>query len=126
MVAPSAALISPRGKVLENEMPRRLAKACSMKMTRAAVRTSWRIWLKKILSPIALGYSNGANIAAAELFLRPEFLRPEVVAGANLAERLHVAERPRPDIAGTGEQRLVALEISVRPEPIAMALPSGQ
>jgi phospholipase/carboxylesterase len=83
MVAPGAALLSPRGKVLENGMPRffrRLAegvfdeddvraRAHELADFVAAAREHYRI-----AAPIALGYSNGANIAAAVMLLRPEAL----------------------------------------------------
>ena len=74
MIAPTASLLSPRGKVLENGMPRffrrlaegvfdeedvrRRANELADFVTNARARYG-------IASPIALGYSNGANIAAA-------------------------------------------------------------
>ncbi len=83
MVAPGAALLSPRGKVLENGMPRffrRLAegvfdetdvrvRAHELADFVAAAREHYGL-----AAPIALGYSNGANIAAAVMLLRPEAL----------------------------------------------------
>src|SRR5262249_11765205 len=83
MVAPGAALLSPRGKVLEQGMPRffrRLAegvfdeddvraRAHELADFVAAAREHYRIG-----APVALGYSNGANIAAAVMLLRPEAL----------------------------------------------------
>ena len=83
MVAPGAPLLSPRGKVLENGMPRffrRLAegvfdendvraRAAELADFVAAARAHYRI-----AAPIALGYSNGANIAAAVMLLQPETL----------------------------------------------------
>jgi len=82
---PSAALLSPRGKVLENGMPRffrRLAEGVFdledlQKRTReladfvATAADRYDIDNKNI---IAVGYSNGANIAASILLLRPETL----------------------------------------------------
>jgi phospholipase/carboxylesterase len=82
-VAPGVALLSPRGKVLENGMPRffrRLAegvfdeadvraRAHELADFVAAAREHYRL-----AAPIALGYSNGANIAAAVMLLRPETL----------------------------------------------------
>src|SRR5262249_30985504 len=83
MIAPTASLLSPRGKVLENGMPRffrrlaegvfdeddvrRRANELADFVTNARARYG-------IASPIALGYSNGANIAAAVLLLRPSEL----------------------------------------------------
>jgi predicted esterase len=80
---PNAKLLSPRGKVLENGMPRffrRLAEGVFdledlQKRTReladfvAAAADRYDIDNKNI---IAVGYSNGANIAASVLLLRPE------------------------------------------------------
>ena len=89
-LAPGAALLSPRGKVLENGMPRffrRLAEGVFDEedlvkrtheladfVTRAAEHYGFDA--KKI---IALGYSNGANIAASLLLLRPEVLHGGVL-----------------------------------------------
>src|ERR1043166_9316322 len=82
---PNAALLSPRGKVLENGMPRffrRLAEGVfdleDLKhrtneladfVTAAAQHYGFATD-----NVIAVGYSNGANIAAAMLLLRPEIL----------------------------------------------------
>lgn len=80
MVAPGAALLSPRGKVLEHGMPRffrRLAegvfdeedvraRAHELADFVEAARARYGIG-----APTALGYSNGANIAAAIMLLRP-------------------------------------------------------
>jgi phospholipase/carboxylesterase len=79
---PDAALLSPRGKVLENGMPRffrRLAEGVFDEedliqrtheladfISAAAVRYGF-----KETELIAVGYSNGANIAASLLLLRP-------------------------------------------------------
>lgn len=87
---PGAALLSPRGKVLENGMPRffrRLAegvfdeedvvrRAGELADFVTAAATQYEFDPKRV---IAVGYSNGANIAAAVLLLRPE-----VLAGAVL------------------------------------------
>jgi phospholipase/carboxylesterase len=82
---PSAALVSPRGKVLENGMPRffrRLAegvfdledlkhRANELADFVAAAAQHYGFASDNV---IAVGYSNGANIAAAMLLLRPEIL----------------------------------------------------
>lgn len=82
---PTAALLSPRGKVLENGMPRffrRLAEGVFdledlQKRTHeladfvAAAADRYDIDNKNIM---AVGYSNGANMAASVLLLRPEAL----------------------------------------------------
>ena len=79
-VAPGAALLSPRGQVLENGMPRffrRLAegvfdaedvrrRAGDLARFIAEARAAYGIG-----APVALGFSNGANIAAAVRLLHP-------------------------------------------------------
>jgi phospholipase/carboxylesterase len=91
MVAPGAPLLSPRGKVLEHGMPRffrRLAegvfdeddvraRAHELADFVAAAREHYRL-----AAPIALGYSNGANIAAAVMLLRPETLAGAILLRA--------------------------------------------
>jgi phospholipase/carboxylesterase len=87
-VAPGAPLLSARGKVLENGMPRffrRLAegvfdendvrrRAHELADFVAEAREAYGL-----AAPTALGYSNGANIAAAVLLLRPEALAGAVL-----------------------------------------------
>ena len=87
-VAPGSALLSPRGKVSENGMPRffrRLAegvfdlddlKARAQELGDFVERARAHYRLPK---PIALGFSNGANIATALLLLRPEALAGAVL-----------------------------------------------
>lgn len=104
-VAPGAALLSPRGAVLENGMPRffrRLAegifdeddlrrRAHDLAEFVAASRATYGL-----AAPIALGFSNGANIAAALLMLRADAL-----AGAILLRPMPpFVEPPRSDLAG--------------------------
>ena len=83
MVAPGAPLLSPRGKVLEHGMPRffrRLAEGVFDEedvLARAHELADFVEAARKeydIIAPVALGYSNGANIAAALMLLRPEVL----------------------------------------------------
>jgi phospholipase/carboxylesterase len=83
MIAPGASLLSPRGKVLEHGMPRffrRLAEGVFDEedvRTRAHELADFIEAARKaygIAAPVALGYSNGANIAAAVMLLRPEAL----------------------------------------------------
>jgi predicted esterase len=87
---PNAALLSPRGKVLENGMPRffrRLAEGVfdleDLKYRTneladfvAAAAQHYGFASNRV---IAVGYSNGANIAASMLLLRPELLRGAVL-----------------------------------------------
>jgi predicted esterase len=89
-LAPTAALLSPRGKVSENGMPRyfrRLAEGVfDLEDLRArtheladfveAAAQRYRLDSERIF---AVGFSNGANIAASMLLLRPQ-----VLAGAIL------------------------------------------
>jgi phospholipase/carboxylesterase len=86
----NAALLSPRGKVLENRMPRFFRRPAEgvfdledlQKRTHeladfvAAAADRYEIDAKNL---IAVGYSNGANIAASALLLPPE-----IFAGAIL------------------------------------------
>ena len=86
----SASLLSPRGKVLENGMPRffrRLAEGVFdledlKKRTHEladfviAAAKHYKIDVKNM---VAVGYSNGANIAASILLLRPEIFPAAVL-----------------------------------------------
>jgi predicted esterase len=106
-LAPGAALLSPRGKVLENGMPRffrRFAEGVfdleDLKFRTyeladfvEAASTVYSFDPSKV---IAVGYSNGANIAASMLLLRPRLL-----AGAVLFRPMVplVPEAP-PDLSG--------------------------
>jgi phospholipase/carboxylesterase len=92
MIAPGAALLSPRGKVLENGMPRFFRrhaegvfdiddlKARALELAGFVERARAHYGLAK---PIAVGFSNGANVAAAILLLRAD-----VFAGAILIRAL--------------------------------------
>src|ERR1700682_3042285 len=89
-IAPGAALLSPRGKVLEHGMPRffrRLSmgvfdledlkfRTQELAGFTAEAAKHYGFDAKRLL---ALGYSNGANIAASLMLLQPE-----VLAGAIL------------------------------------------
>ncbi len=104
-VAPGSALLSPRGAVLEKGMPRffrRLAegvfdeedlrrRAQDLAAFVAAARQRYGL-----AAPLALGFSNGANIAAALLLLQPE-----VLAGAVLVRPMvPLVDPPPADLAG--------------------------
>jgi phospholipase/carboxylesterase len=103
MVAPDAALLSPRGKVLEGEMPRFFRRVRPGVFDEDDVRRNaddladFVQQARKaygIPAPIALGYSNGANMAAAVLLLRPG-----VLAGAALLRAtLPLSSPPRPNL----------------------------
>ncbi|MBV9713399.1 MAG: alpha/beta hydrolase [Ktedonobacteraceae bacterium] len=91
ILAPGAALLSPRGKVLENGMPRffrRLAEGV-FDLEDLKVRTqeladfveaASKIYAFDAQHVIAVGFSNGANIAASMLLLRPEVLTGAVLS----------------------------------------------
>ena len=100
MVAPGAALLSPRGDVLERGMPRffrRFAEGVFDEddvRRRADALADFVTDARKaygIATPVALGYSNGANIAAAVLLLRPG-----VLAGAILWRAMMPLAAPQP------------------------------
>jgi phospholipase/carboxylesterase len=105
MVAPGAPLLSPRGKVLENGMPRFFRRFAEGKFDEEDVRlranelADFVVAARKhygIAASIALGYSNGANIAAAILLLRPR-----VLAGAILLRATLPLSQPAPtDLTG--------------------------
>ena len=104
-IAPGAALLSPRGNVLEGDMPRffrrfREGLFDQEDVRRRAAELSHFVTEARraygLAQPFALGYSNGANIAAAVLMLHPEIL-----AGAILLRAMApLAEPPRPDLSG--------------------------
>src|SRR5215471_17176712 len=129
---PSASLLSPRGKILENGMPRffrRLAEGVfdleDLKtrtneladFLAAAVR-HYKLAADHI---VGVGYSNGANIAASMLLLRPEIMQATVLFRAmvplipdNLPDLSSVrvwigAGNQDPIVATSETQRLVDL-----------------
>jgi phospholipase/carboxylesterase len=105
MISPGSALLSPRGKILENGMPRffrRLAEGVfdeeDVKF-RANELADFVVEARRahgLEAPVAVGFSNGANIAAALLMLRPEAL-----AGAALLRAMvPLSSAPQVDLAG--------------------------
>lgn len=105
MASPGSALLSPRGKILENGMPRffrRLAEGVfdeedvrfrANELTDFVTEARAAYGLE---APIALGFSNGANIAAAMLMLRPDAL-----AGAALLRAMvPLQDAPKADLSG--------------------------
>ncbi|MCE6957813.1 alpha/beta hydrolase [Cereibacter sphaeroides] len=90
-VAPGAALLSPRGAVLEHGRPRFFRRLAEGIFDEADVRRRVHDLADFVLAareryrldaPLALGFSNGANIAAAVLHLRPEALAGAVLLRA--------------------------------------------
>jgi phospholipase/carboxylesterase len=104
-LAPAAALLSPRGKVLENGMPRffrRMAEGVfdlDDLMGRTAELADFVARARvaySIEKPLAVGFSNGANIAASMLLTRPEVLSGAVLMRATLP----FAPEQTPSLAG--------------------------
>jgi phospholipase/carboxylesterase len=93
MIAPGATLLSPRGKVLENGMPRFFRRLADGIFDEDDVRRRAGEVADFVMeargrygmpAPIALGYSNGANTAAAMLLLRPEVLAGAILLRATV------------------------------------------
>ncbi|MEL6062257.1 MULTISPECIES: alpha/beta hydrolase [unclassified Methylobacterium] len=105
MLAPDAALLSPRGAVLENGMPRFFRRLAEGVFDEADLRRRSHDLAGFVAAardhyglgaPLALGFSNGANIAAALLMLRPE-----IQAGAVLMRPMvPFADPPAAELAG--------------------------
>jgi phospholipase/carboxylesterase len=90
-VAPGAGLLSPRGRTLEAGMPRffrRLAEGVFDEDDLRLRTHELADFIERaraeygLPAPIALGFSNGANIAAAMLLLRPEVLSGAILLRA--------------------------------------------
>ncbi len=121
MLSPGAALLSPRGKVSEGGMPRffrRLAegvfdhddvraRADELADFVAAARGAYGL-----AAPVAVGFSNGANVAAAVLMRRPD-----AFAGAVLLR----AMVPLPEPAAGGLDGRPVLILSGSADPIVPA-----
>lgn len=105
MVAPGASMLSPRGKVLEGAMPRffrRLAEGVFDEDDLRRRTHELADFVEEararygLAAPIAVGFSNGANIAASLLLLRPE-----VLAGAALLRAMSpFANPPQAELKG--------------------------
>ena len=145
-LSPGSALLSPRGNVTENGMPRffrRLAEGvfdlADLKVRTAeladfiaAARMSYGIE-----APVAVGFSNGANIAAALLLTRPQVLHGAVL----LRAMLPFEPEPLPDLAGkpvlllsgsndtmisaAGRERLAAVLQAAGADLVYKVLPTG-
>jgi phospholipase/carboxylesterase len=90
-VAPGRSLLSPRGRVLENGMPRFFRRFTEGKFDEDDIRVRSAELAEfigkareahNLKAPIALGFSNGANIAAALLVLNPNLLAGAVLLRA--------------------------------------------
>jgi phospholipase/carboxylesterase len=126
-IAPGAALLSPRGNVFEGGMPRFFRRfreglfdeddvrrrAAELSHFIAEARRAYAL-----AQPIALGYSNGANIAAAVLLLHPK-----TFAGAILLRAMApLAEPPRADLSGVPVLILSGLNDPIAPRSSAEKL----
>ena len=120
-VATGAALVSPRGKVLEGGMPRFFRRLAEGVFDEEDVRRRANELADfvedargayRLAAPLAVGFSNGANIAAAVLQLRPE-----VLAGAVLLRAMAPLKDP-PDVDLTGRPVLI---LSGAMDPIVSA-----
>jgi phospholipase/carboxylesterase len=118
-IAPGTALLSPRGNVLEGDMPRYFRRFREGLFDEEDVRrragelASFVAEARRAYGldqPLALGYSNGANIAAAVMLLHPETL-----AGAILLRAMApLSEPPKAILSG-----VPVLILSGSSDPIA-------
>lgn len=108
---PGAALLSPRGQVLEHGMPRffrRLAEGVFdiddlVRRTHELadfVDAARRTYDMGPAAPVAVGFSNGANIAAATLLLRPGTLGGALL----LRPMVPIVPDPLPALGGVAVQ----------------------
>ncbi|WP_351232386.1 alpha/beta hydrolase [Streptomyces sp. NPDC002133] len=106
-LAPGAPLLSPRGTVLEGTMPRFFRRLREGVFDEADlreradelaefIRTAGGSYGLEPGSLVAVGFSNGANMAAAMLLLHPELLAGAVL----IAAMPPLAEPPAADITG--------------------------
>ncbi|HEY1779553.1 MAG TPA: alpha/beta hydrolase [Roseiarcus sp.] len=126
-IAPGAALLAPRGNVLEGAMPRFFRRFREGLFDEEDVRRrageladfvgeARRAY--GLAQPFAIGYSNGANIAAAVLLLHPKAL-----AGAILMRAMApLTEPPAPDLSGVPVLILSGLNDPIVPRSTAEKL----
>jgi len=107
MIDPDAAILSPRGKTLENGMPRFFRRFAEgkfdirdLRFRTAELADFVSLASKKYgfdpKSVVAVGYSNGANIGASLLLLRPETLSRAILFRAMLP----LSPEKLPDLSG--------------------------
>jgi phospholipase/carboxylesterase len=121
LISPGSALLSPRGKVLENGMPRFFRRHAEGVFDEDDVRQRAHELADFVEAarkaygigrPVAVGYSNGANIAAAMMLLRPD-----VLSGAALLRAMvPLSHAPKVDLSGKR-----ALMVSGKHDPIIAA-----
>jgi len=126
MIAPGSALLSPRGKILEGGMPRFFRRLAEGVFDEADVRHRANELADFIAeareayglaAPVAVGFSNGANIAAAVLTLRPEALAGAVL----LRAMVPLSDARAGDLRGKG-----VLLLSGAADPIIPAENAGR
>ena len=136
-VAPGAALLSPRGNVLENGAPRFFKRLAEGVFDPQEVRSRGEELARFIqaatnryaIDPeriFALGYSNGANAASTVMFIRPGLIRgailfrpmlvyePEKSADLNGSSVFISAGRMDPIVPATSVEHLAELFRSAR------------
>ena len=127
MIAPGAALLSPRGKVLEGGAPRFFRRLREGVFDEADVRfraaelagfVAEARAAYGLPAPIAVGFSNGANIAAATLLTHPEALAGAVL----LRAMVPLADPPVADLSGKGVLLLSGAVDPIVPEENAARL----
>jgi predicted esterase len=125
---PGAAILSPRGQVLENGMPRFFRRIREGLFDEADLRRRTQDLADFVgdaaaayhLSPerlIAVGYSNGANVAASVLLLRPEAFSRAILWHAQVP----LEPEPLPDL-----QRHHVLITGGRSDPIVQPAATEQ
>jgi phospholipase/carboxylesterase len=127
MIAPGSALLSPRGKVLEGGMPRFFRRLREGVFDEEDVRrradelTDFVTAARDaygLKAPVAVGFSNGANIAAAMLLRRPEALAGAVL----LRAMVPLTDPPVVSIPGTPVLLLSGVADPIVPEENARRL----
>lgn len=105
MISPGAALLSPRGRVLEHGMPRFFRRLAQGVFDEDDVRRRTRELgdfvadarqRYGIKAPVAVGFSNGANIAAALLLLKPDVLSGAIL----LRAMVPLSDPPKAELNG--------------------------
>ena len=127
-IAPGAAVLSPRGRILENGMPRffrRLAEGVfdqdDLRLQTAAlarfIEAASRKYAIKPERIIAIGYSNGANVASSVMLTRPDLLRAAVL----FRPMVPFVPQSSPDLNG-----VKALFSAARRDPIVSQSETGR
>lgn len=146
MISPGAALLSPRGRVLEQGMPRFFRRLAEGVFDEDDVRrrahelgdfVNEARHRYGIAAPIAVGFSNGANIAAALLLLKPDVLSGAILLramiplsgtpNADLASKpvLLLSGRSDPIVPASNSARLAALLSEAGARVTHKVLPAG-